>query len=229
MLDLRFGYQGNDSFMAKIAIVDDNKEQRETLKISLSLYLKKKNTSLEVIDIFPFKSFDEYFPWIEKQEICVLIFDERLQNDNQGDLGPVGYRGNELVMKIRERFKDIPIFTVTAHIGDAELQEKFNEFEYIITRDDFGEKYIDIILRASQRYLTENQKELFLFDELTKKIAAGNGRDEDIEKLKALQLKLHIPLSNDLRDREDWLDEYEKQIKALEDIKVKLEEKIPAK
>ncbi len=212
--------------MPKIAIVDDNKEQRETLRISLKLYLKKKESSLEVIDIFPFDTYEKYYPWIQDEEICMLIFDERLQNDSEGELGPVDYRGNELVLKIRERFKDIPIFTVTAHIDDEELQARFNEFEYIISRDNFDEKYVDIILRASQRYLEENQKELSEFDDLTRKIAAGEGDNPDLERLKSLQIKLHIPLMNDLKDREDWLIEYQKQITSLEEINKVLSEKL---
>jgi DNA-binding NtrC family response regulator len=212
--------------MAKIAIIDDNKEQRETLRIALKLYLKKRKSSLEVIDIFPFQTYDQYYPWIDEQEICVLIFDERLHNDSEGDLEPVGYRGNDLVMKIREHYKDIPIFTVTAHIDDEELQARFNEFDYIITRDSFDDKYVDIIVRASQRYLKENQEELSEFDDLAKKIAAGKGEGVDLEKLKALQVKLQIPLMNDLKDREDWLEEYEKQIQSLESIKETLAKRI---
>jgi DNA-binding NtrC family response regulator len=212
--------------MAKIAIVDDNREQRETLGISLKLYLKKKNSSLKVIDIFPFQSYERYFPWIDQEEICVLILDERLHNDSEGELGPVGYKGNDLVVKIRERYKDLPIFTVTAHIDDEELQARFNEFDYIISRDNFDEKYVDIIIRASQRYLKENQEELSEFDDLTKKIAAGQGNADDIEKLKALQMKLQLPLLGDLKEREDWLKEYENQIESLDLIKRTLEQKL---
>lgn len=211
--------------MSKLAIVDDNKEQRETLKIKLTLFLKKRESTLEVIDIFPFKTFDEYYTWIDDNEICALIFDERLHESHDGQ-EPVGYRGNELVSKIRERFKDLPIFTVTAHIDDEELQAKFGEFDHIITRNEFDEKYVDIIIRASQRFLKENQKELSLFDDLTKRVALGTAVGDDFEKLKALQLKLHIPLSNDLKDREDWLKEYEKQISSLQNIKDMLEGKL---
>lgn len=212
--------------MARIAIVDDNKEQRETLRISLRLYLKRKGSSLEVIDIFPFDTYEKYYQWIIDEDVCLLIFDERLQNDSEGGLGPVAYRGNDLVIKIRERFKDIPIFTVSAHIDDEELQARFNEFDYIISRDSFDEKYVDIIIRSSQRYLEENQKELTEFDELTRKIAAGEGDPSSLERLKALQLKLQIPFINDLKDRESWLDEYEKQIQALEEINRILAEKL---
>jgi hypothetical protein len=214
-----------NNVMSRIAIVDDNREQRESMRIKLSLFLKKKESTLQVIDIFPFQTFDEYYSWIESNEICLLIFDERL-HESQGDNEPVAYRGNELVTKVRERFKDLPIFTVTAHIDDDELQAKFSEFDYIITRHDFDERYIDIMIRASQRYLTENQKELAEFDDLTKQVAVGSASSSSIERLRALQLKLHIPLSTDLKDREDWLKEYEKQIVLLNEIKGRLEQKL---
>lgn len=212
--------------MAKIAIIDDNKEQRETLKIEMRLYLKKRGSALDVIDIFPFASYEEYNPWIIDQEICVLILDERMHNDSEGELGPVGYRGNELVLKIREHFKDIPIFTVTAHIDDEELQARFSEFEYIISRENFDEKYVDIIIRAGQRYLDQNEKELTEFEILTRKIAAGDVDAGDEEKLKALQIKLQMPLMSGLQDRENWLEEYKKQIVSLEQIKHSLQEKL---
>jgi CheY-like chemotaxis protein len=211
--------------MSVIAIVDDNKEQRETLSIRLSMFLKKKDSKLNVIDIFPFKTYDEYYPWIENNEISVLILDEYMHNESPEGEEPVGYRGNDLVVKIRERYKYLPIFTVTAHVDDDDLQARFSEFEYIIGREAFDEKYIDIIIRAGQRYVTENQRELSMFDDLTRKIATGKGEPDDMEKLKALQLKLHIPLSNDLKDREDWLQEYGKQVGLLEEIKFVLEQK----
>lgn len=212
--------------MAKIALVDDSKDQRETYKKLLSLFLKAKESSLEVIDVFPFKEFTDYYSWIIDENIVVLIFDEKLYNDSDVGLEPVNYNGSFLVKKIRERFKDIPIFTLTNFPDDEELQRNFNQFEYILSKNDFAQKHVDIILRASQRYLDENQKQLALFDNLTKKIASGNAEGNDIEVLKALQVKLQIPVSIDLKDREDWLKDYENQIAALELIKKNLESKI---
>jgi hypothetical protein len=48
----------------------------------------------------------------------------------------------------------------------------------------------------------------------------------DEEKLKALQIKLQMPLMSGLQDRENWLEEYEKQIVSLEQIKHSLQEKL---
>jgi len=179
-----------------------------------------------VIDIFPFSESGQYYEWIISENIVALVIDEKLHNESQEGSSPVDYNGSFLVLKIRERFKDIPIFTLTNFPDDPELERTFNQYEYILSKDNFTEKHVDIILRASQRYLDENQKELSLYNDLTKKIASGKFKADDFEKLKALQLKLHIPLSNDLKDREDWLKEYENQIVALELIKKTLESKI---
>jgi len=215
--------------MPNIAIIDDNREQRETLKKALQVYLKQQGSTLEVIDMFPLKEYKDYFPWIEKSDISVLIFDERLHDQSDNGKGPVGYRGNQLVTEIRKQFKDIPIFTVTSHTEDPELQAKFGEFDHIIGRQDFiddGLKYVSIIIRSSQRYLDENQNELREFGELTKFAASGHATPDNLSRLKALQVKLNIPLSADLVDREGWLKEYESHILELESLKKLIETKL---
>jgi hypothetical protein len=212
--------------MERIAIVDDSKDQRETYKKLLSLFLKGKNSFLEVIDIFPFKEITDYYSWIVDENIVALIFDEKLYNDSTNGMDPVDYNGSFLVEKIRQRFKDIPIFTLTNYPDDEDLQRNFSQYEYILSKSDFTEKHVDIILRASQRYLAENQQQLSEYDILTRKIASGNAEENDITRLNALQVKLQIPFCVDLNDREDWLKEYETQITSLEQIKMTLESKI---
>jgi hypothetical protein len=215
--------------MAKIAIVDDNKDQRGTYAIRLKQFLKELNSDIQVIDIFPFEKPSDYYGFIDAENISAIIVDEKLHNDSQPDKPPVGYNGSDLVMYIRERYKYIPFFTLTNFPEDQVLQEKINEYDYIFSKKEFTIKQVEIIQRACQRYLAENQKELSMYDDLTRKIASGKAEGDDIEKLKALQQKLQIPLSTDLKDREEWLNEYEKQIAALGDIKTKLEKKLKKK
>jgi hypothetical protein len=215
--------------MEKIAIVDDNKEQRETNTIRLRLFLKQLHSNIEVIDVFPFEKYSDYYGFIDSEKIIALVIDEKLYNDSQADKEPVEYNGSDLVGYLRERYKYIPIFTLTNVPEDQILQEKINEYDYIFSKKEFSIKQVEIIQRACQRYLEENQKELSLFDDLTRKVASGKGEANDIERLKALQMKLHIPMSSDLKDREEWLNEYEKQIVALEELKSKLEKKLNKK
>jgi len=217
--------------MSKIAIIDDNADQSETLKTALDEYLSINESDLEVIVQFPFKNTDEYFNFIDKQEICVLLLDEKLNNQSSGENGPVDYRGNQLVTIIRERLKDFPVFSISTFAEDEELKEKFSEFEYIIPRQVFfeeGKKYVPIIIRAAQRYLDTNIKELDEFSKLTREIAQGNTETEKIRRLNALQVKLELPFTG-FDDRLNWLDEYENHIKDLETFRKKIEEKMSKK
>lgn len=217
--------------ISKIGIIDDNFDQRETLRLSLGVYLENNDSTFEVIDIFPFvtETFQEYFQWIKDENIVCLIFDERMNNETENGIGPVGYRGDQLVSIIRERFKDIPIYVITSNKGDDELTAKFSEFEDIIERQEFideGDKYVDRIIRATQRYLDENKKELQIFQKLSEKVASGKYSDKEYDNLLALQTKLHLPFDTTLNDRQDWLDHYEKTILELEELKTELQSKL---
>lgn len=218
--------------MSKIGIVDDNKSQRETLKSILDSHLDNLDSSLEVIDIFPFPDdlLENYKEWIEQNDIVCLIFDEQMHNDSEENKGPVGYRGNELVLEIRKTFKNIPIYVITTHKNAEELQSRFSEFEDIIGREEFieqedGEKYVKRFIRAGQRFLEENVSELSELKELSEIVASGKGSQEQVEKLQALQIKLNIPMES-LGERKDWLDEYESKIQVLEELQKKIEGKL---
>jgi CheY-like chemotaxis protein len=217
--------------MNKIAIIDDDFDHRETLRRSLEVYLENKESELVVIDIFPFSTdtFEEYHSWIIENNIICLIFDEQMHNQSEDGHGPVGYRGNDLVIKIRQKFKDIPIYVITSNKSDHALNEKFSAFEDIIARDEFnsdGEKYVSRILRACQRYLDENEKELIQFHQLATKVATGSYTLEDYDLLQALQIKLDIKNEMVIGERRQWLDEYEARIQALEAIKEDLKSKL---
>ncbi|MCK5677580.1 MAG: hypothetical protein KAH72_03815 [Flavobacteriaceae bacterium] len=216
--------------MNRIGIIDDQKDQRITLKHGLESFLEINNSDLEVIDIFPFDTttFKEYFSWIENESIKCLIFDEMMHNDKENGAGPVGYKGNELVEIIRKRVKDIPIYIITANTNTEELINKFGEFEDIIDREDFYEsdKYVKRIIRATQRYLNENSNELEELQVLSEKIAVGESNEEDLKRLKALQVKLQMPIDIGAGERKDWLDEYEVRINELEELKKELLSKL---
>src|SRR5690606_15766127 len=192
--------------MSKIGIIDDDKAQRETLKSLIKSHLDILESNIEVIDIFPFPddSIDLYKEWIEQNDIVCLIFDEQMHNDSEDGKGPVGYRGNQLVLEIRKYFKSIPIYVITSHKNDDDLQEKFSEFEDIIGREDFtfqGDKYVKRFIRASQSFLEENLAELSELKQLSELMASGTNDENDLRRLKALQLKLNIQIDSGLGER----------------------------
>lgn len=220
--------------MPQIAIIDDNLDQSSTLKKTLDHYLTKFGSNLTVVTQFPFDKIEQYFDFIETEEICVLILDERLNDQSGPDSGPVDYKGNQLVSELRTRLKDFPIFMVTTYAPDDDLLAKFSEFEYILTRQEItedeegGNKYVPIIIRSAQRFLDSNNKELCEFNELTKLVAAGNKETAVLDRLKALQVKLELPTVG-FNDRNAWLDQYETHITDLEALKQELWQKLQEK
>lgn len=217
--------------MPNIAIIDDNQEQSSTLKTALEHYLKQNKNSFAVIIQFPFKVLEDYFTFIAKNNVCILILDERLNDQSINDEGPVEYKGNQLVTIIRERLKNFPVFMVTTHSQDEEVISKFEEFEYIISRQEFieeGAKFTPIIIRSAQRYLESNVIELSEYDHLTKGVAGGNNDPEILKRLNALQVKLELP-ANSFDDRAAWLDEYEMRIKELEKLEAEIAKKLNGK
>jgi hypothetical protein len=206
--------------MAMIAIIDDNREQSDTVKINFELALKDLGSTLQVTTSFPLMDPKDYFNYIQANDIVVLILDEKLNDQAFDGSGPVDYKGTDLITILRERLKALPVFVITAFADESELVEKYGEFEEIIRREDFyahTDKYVKRILRASNHFLNENQKELSTFTDLAAKISGGEATGDDIESFKALQTKLELPYAG-LDDRSAWLEEYENQLASLRKI-----------
>lgn len=206
--------------MATVAIIDDNPEQSETILRNLEIAISEFNSELKAITSLPFKDPNEYFNFIDKYDVCVLILDEKLNDQPIDEYGPIDYKGSQLVTFLREKLKDFPIYSVTNFVAADELKEKESEFEEVIHRGDFIEqtnKYFPRILRASKNYLKENLDELSEFNDLTIAISGGNKNPELIKKLQALQVKLELPFSG-FNERNIWLNEYENQINLLEKL-----------
>lgn len=217
--------------MPQIAIIDDNVDLSGTLKKTIAHYFKKFGSTFSVITQQPFHDIDDYFGFVDANDICLLILDERLNDKPTMDGNPVHYLGNELVVELRKQLKDFPIIMITTFSDQDDVQAKENEFEYLLNRDDItaneetANLYIPRIIRAAQRYLDTNNKELSEYNELTKKIAAGNSTAGDIDRLEALQIKLELPIVG-FDDRKVWLDQYEGHIKELETLKALIDKKI---
>jgi|SRR5579872_6513067 len=212
--------------MPRIGIIDDNSDQSGTLAKTISFYLKKINSDFSVVVQFPFKDLDNYLEFVEKNEVCVLILDEKLNDRATPEGGPVSYKGNELVTFLRERLKEFPIIMVSNYIDDDDLQAKFSQFDLMVSRseltdgDDNG-KFIPIIIRLGQRFLDSHTKELSEYNVLTQEIASGISSNAKLERLEALQVKLELPFTGS-DDRQAWLNEYAAHIEELEKLRDEL-------
>lgn len=217
--------------MATIAIIDDNPEQSGTIVNNLEIAISEFSSDLVAITSLPFKDPNEYFTYINNNDVCVLILDEKLNDHPIDENGPIDYKGSELVTYLREKLKDFPIYSVTNFVAADELKDKESEFEEVIPRGDFIEhtnKYFSRIQRAAKNYLKENLDELSEFNFLTTEISGGNKDPELIKKLQALQVKLELPFSG-FDDRNAWLNEYESQINSLKKLNAIIKSKLDNK
>jgi hypothetical protein len=206
--------------MASIAIIDDNADHSGTVQTNIELGLEELGSDLKVITSLPFKDPNDYFAYLIKNEVSVLILDEKLNDLAIDDDGPVDYKGSQLVTFLRTQLPDFPIFALTVIPAESDLNEKYNQYEDIISRTEFYEdanKYVPKFWRAAKNYLKENVEEFSEYNELTQIIASGNNDPELLKKLQALQVKLDLPFSS-FDDRNKWLTEYESQIGSLNDL-----------
>lgn len=212
----------------KIAVIDDNADQRATVITNLEMGLEDIGSDLEIIGIEPFHEPNDYFNFIQSNDVCVILLDEKLHDQANSNGHPVTYKGSELVDFLREKLKDLPIFAMTVIPTDSELIAKYNQYEGIISRQDFydhTDKYTPIFWRAAKNYLQENISELDEFNRLTTEVAGGDNDPEKIKKLQALQVRLEIPFSG-FDSRKEWIDEYQKQLDALEILNEKIKNKL---
>ncbi len=206
--------------MATIAIVDDNLDNSNTVRKNLQIALSHIGSDLGVITTLPFKDPEDYFNYLQVNEVVVLILDEKLDDQAVDSSGPVSYKGSDLISILRAKLKELPVFVITVIPSERELDDKSQEFEQIIKRQDFydfTDKYASRIWRSANNYLHEREQELSQFALLSARFASGLADDNDLVSLRALQSKLEIPFSG-FAERNKWLDEYQKQLARLNEI-----------
>jgi hypothetical protein len=214
--------------MANIAIIDDNPDQSGTVKNNLILCLDELNSDLNVLALFPFQNLDEYFKFIDENDVCVLILDEKLNDQTFDEIGPVNYKGSQLVRVLRERLKDLPIFSISVISTDKDLLQQYNQFEEIISRRDFYNdpmKYVPKIMRAAKNFLLGKNEAFEEYGDLSVKISNGEAQNEEVKRFQELQLKLDLPLTG-FNDRDMWLAKYEDYIERLEILKNEIQNRL---
>lgn len=215
--------------MTSIGVIDDNDTDRNSVVEYLNLTID--NEAWEVVQSRPFSDINETLAWIGQNKVCAIIIDERL-DERIHDGEAVGYRGNDLVEFIRNRFKTFPIFVITTYSGDEAIQEKFGEVEDIIQRVEFSKKFSDYtprILRSAQKFLDVFQEELSLLASYARKVATGEDvSEEEIEKVRAIQAKLDSAYSIDQAVAlSNWLEMADQTLQNIELITQEIEARLP--
>ncbi len=200
----------------KLAIVDDRKETRNVVVdvIANALDNLEMTGKWSVLGVPPLSTLKEYPEWIIRENVGILIVDERLGEVPNASGKIADYKGSDLVALLRTQYKEMPIYGVTAYHADDSLQEHFSLFDDVVERSDFAAKtvqYIGRFLRTYQNFFEENEKELTELSKISKKIAIGTASKSEKNRAEAIQRNLEIPVSTiSIANRKEWLDDYEK-------------------
>lgn len=202
----------------KIAVIDDNVDARNfvTSAIEDAITNLEIGTEWSVLKSAPFPKLKDYTDWVNKQQVGVLVVDERLGEVPDADGQTANYKGSDLVGVLRKQFKDMPIYGVTSHPADPSLKEHFALFDEVVERDVFMSKasqYVERFLRTYKNFLDLNEKELTELSVISKKIALGTASTVQKKRAEAIQQNLEIPVvTTALNSRKGWIDEYENLI-----------------
>lgn len=202
----------------KIAVIDDNVDARNFVTSAIEDAITNLDIGSEwsVLKSSPFPKLKDYTEWVNKEQVGVLVVDERLGEVPDSDGQTANYKGSDLVGVLRKQFKDMPIYGVTSHPADPSLKEHFALFDEVVERDIFMSKagqYVERFLRTYKNFLDLNEKELTELSIISKKIALGTANTVLRKRAEAIQQNLEIPVvTTALNSRKEWLDEYEKLI-----------------
>lgn len=207
--------------MQYIGIVDDKEIERRTLVRSIRTSLTGEWT---ILDISPLGSAADYLSWIAQYKISVLILDEKLHEVDYR----INYDGHDVVDYIRLRIPTLPIFVITAHSKDEDLQLRFKDVEGILERGDYiirKKEYVKRFERASQKYSEVFNKELNTLSEIAGKIVDGTHTEADVKLANSIRNKLAIAFDVErIMSKKELLDKYAQKIDLLEKLKKETEE-----
>ncbi len=199
--------------MPTIAIVDDRADERETLQLTVERHLRNR-PGWRVIVADPLGSLAEYPQWLRDHDVNILLMDERL-HEGGGPSEP----GSSIAAALRERHVDLPIYIITAHKDDSGIEDKLGNVEGVVDRTDFANRpdpYIDRFIRAGERYVEEFEKELADISSLASKVAADEATADDVNRLRALQQKLLLAVTDEDTTRAEWLRRLEAKLDVIE-------------
>jgi len=217
--------------MKRIAVIDDRVDDRELVAEGLNDAIESTGLrdDWEVIESDPLPEADEYASWINDNRIDILIIDERLFEASTG-LPMPGYLGSDAVEEIRRTHRQLPILGISADPNTKEFNDRFSLFDDIIVRDELTHdpvSYLKRFTRKAENFIEDNKSNLAELSVLSEKIATGSATSDDIQKAKTIQAALSIPLSApSMAKRQEWINEYARQIENLEIIQDKMNQLI---
>jgi hypothetical protein len=175
----------------------------------------------------PLETLSEYSVWIVKQDVKVLVLDERLGEQATDSTSHVDYRGHQVVDYLRKRLPTFPIFILTAFPNDEALVARFGSVEGILDRSQWSKDakgYIQRMVRAGERFAETYEKELSDLSKLAAKAAAGSANAQELQKMRAMQVTLGIVTTADISTKQSsTMNKLDEKLKAFDKVVKKIE------
>ena len=210
--------------MPTMAILDDRREQRDTLMRSIKTALPKDWDCIEC----PLLSHTAQYPhWLMGHKVDVLVADQVLNEQVADRTGTADYKGNEVTTSIRRAMPNFPIFIVTAFPGDSDLGRHMADVEAVVTRRELTSKvreYIPRMVRAGLRFNDEIAESLTKLSKAAAKVASGRATATDRKRLERMQIACGVISSAAIDGpREAMLSKVEEGLSDLEELRLKIE------
>jgi hypothetical protein len=213
--------------MPTIAILDDRKNDRETItRVVVSTLKKMKQTDeWNVVSDEPPAKERDVLHWLDENDATVLVSDWKL-NEGAKSRRVVNYEADTLIKEIRAKRPTFPIFVITGY--ESEARAHLKEVENIFSRKDFtknAENVVPQMVRAGRRRYEEQRDLLTRMDSLARKVAVGNATAKHKTELKSLQGYFQAELPT-IITLDAVLTEFEKTKKKADALRQKVQHRI---
>jgi hypothetical protein len=204
--------------MSAIAVLDDRRDERETIVKLIGTVLPE---GWDCIEAPLLQDRSDYTGWITREDVRVLLADQVLGDQPPDGEPALDYKGHGVAESIRKVWPNFPVYIFTSQ-EDDDLPAHLGEAEAVIVRKDLREQ-IDVLVprmvRSGQRFHEEHERQLQTLTALATKVATGTASDEETEELKQMQISMGTPTAASISvGREGALASAEEQITQLEKL-----------
>lgn len=202
--------------MARIAVVDDRKDMRESVAQVIALALEDLNIDWQVVPMEPLPEVDDYIGLVEDDGLRVLVLDENLAEVVPEGGEAVKYKGHQIAKFVRDRYRDLPQVIITSIKATDELDDAA-ELDAIVQRDQFNKNpnvHVERMVRLGESFSRRYEEELADLARLSMKVIEGDADPSDRARLNAIREgKLMTGSAQACMDMRSWLEEAD-EIKA---------------
>lgn len=212
--------------MRKIGILDDRPGELATTKSIIERNLKDKNWKVVEVPLLPTPA--QVVEWLNHEEVNVLIADQVLSDASRTK--NVNYLGTEVIKAVRQHLPDMPVYMITAHTDNPDVEPNLDRMEALVRRGSLGKDapvLVPRMMRAGETFERRNRESLSRLSTLSQKNATSSLTQPEQTELKSLQASMAIADTSDAREL--LLPELEKEVQRFAALQAKATKVLKAK